>query len=174
MAKESKSNKIFVKVFLFLLIFVINEVFSVFYPTNILRDYFRRGHYSNRGDHQKMCFASQRVLSGAIQMHDMDTIPFGSMKDLTYEELEKTLLNGHYLKEPVKLAKPDCDYKVLLLDGECYVYCVLHGGVEHDINNKIPGPSEEFLNNTPEAISNRNLIYSAFTYIALIAIIAVI
>ena len=79
---------------------------------------------------QKECFSNIRVISGAIEMYNMDNEVM--MKELN-EENANLLIEGNYLRKMPKGSKPLCRYRSsgdLTADG--IVYCEYHGSAGYD------------------------------------------
>ncbi|PKL45674.1 MAG: hypothetical protein CVV41_01350 [Candidatus Riflebacteria bacterium HGW-Riflebacteria-1] len=73
----------------------------------------------------KACMANIRVLTGAVEMYNMDKTPM--MTNLNME----LLIKNHFLKSPIIGAEKDCRYVAsgnLNEDGQ--IYCQLHGNLE--------------------------------------------
>ena len=75
---------------------------------------------------EKACFSNQRVLTGAVEMYNMDHSTMMSTLDIP------TLVKEGYLKAAPSKPEPDCDYfsKGDLATDGC-IFCKKHGSVMH-------------------------------------------
>ena len=71
---------------------------------------------------QKACYSNIRVIQGAVEMYNMDSLTM-------METLDQTLLEeGRYLKDIIEGPEKDCEYiSEGNLADEGYVYCYQHG-----------------------------------------------
>ena len=117
---------------------ILIETIVVFIITYILTCMAQPGFSPPRASaRQKACFSNIRILTGAVEMYNMDH------KELIDEFNEKTLnllYDGKYLKGDIYLPTPRCKYysKGDLKDIENgYIYCEYHGDLEKRIPDKI-------------------------------------
>ena len=100
--------------------------------------FFRKPRASAR---QKACFSNIRVITGAIEMYNMDNnIKISVVNDNMLEEL----VRNKYLKSLPTLPESKCEYRS---EGDVsangYVYCEYHGDIEgkksseyYELNNE--------------------------------------
>ena len=88
---------------------------------------------------QKMCFSNQRVLTGAIEMYEMDhpelidtALPGGD-----FEVLENRLVKEKYLKTHLEGPEEKCSYGFIRYNEKEYdVFCKNHGTTETEYIEK--------------------------------------
>jgi hypothetical protein len=81
----------------------------------------------------KACYANQRVLMGAVEMHGMDNADFSKLEfDLYAGRINiDELVRGKYLKSALVPATNECEYRYLGDPaGDGVPFCVVHGSVE--------------------------------------------
>ena len=87
---------------------------------------------------RKQCFSNQRVISGAVEMYNMDSavmldtaLPGGDFCDV-----EEALIKGKYLKDYIVPPEEGCSYGFTDMGGNGYVFCKKHGNTESKDNEK--------------------------------------
>ena len=79
---------------------------------------------------EKTCFSNIRVITGAIEMFNMD-IPDNSPKRITSKIDFQALINGNYLKKEPDKPTSECEYYIegnITKDGK--VVCKKHGSIK--------------------------------------------
>ena len=73
---------------------------------------------------EKACFSNQRVLTGAVEMYNMDHDTMMTTLDID------TLVKGRYLKSAPKGPEPECEYfSIGDLSKDGVIACKRHGGI---------------------------------------------
>jgi hypothetical protein len=97
--------------------------------TKKINSYLRIRSGYPRVDKEKVCFVDQKVISGAVEMYNMDhSIPMTDFKDEFISTKKGLLVAEGYLKNPVTKAHSKCrylSYGDLTKDG--VLYCSYHG-----------------------------------------------
>lgn len=104
---------LFVCFFVFIL-FAVGIIFTMAYPN------FKVARTKAR---EKACFSNIRVLSGAVEMYNMDNATVMKSLDIN------TLVKQHYIKEVPEKPEPECEYesKGDLSEENGIIYCKFHG-----------------------------------------------
>ncbi len=90
-------------------------------------------HPSTRGSRQKLCYSNIRVLTGAVEMYNMDVKEENLMKSLDIEPL----IDNKYLKEKPVSPEVSCKYISTYNDKDgLYIWCDYHGDLEGLIAGK--------------------------------------
>ena len=84
---------------------------------------------------QKACFSNQRVLSGAIEMYNMDHTDYlpTSLPGGDFEELQNILIKEKYIKSFIEGPEDGCSYGLIVKDPKNFdfdVFCKKHGTIE--------------------------------------------
>jgi hypothetical protein len=87
------------------------------------------------GPPAKVCIANQRILTGAIEMYNMDNQ--NSLKELKKEDYlnnDGLLLRSGYLKKPLEMPSENCQLLFKLNDkNEPELSCKKHGSISKPI-----------------------------------------
>ena len=121
---------------------------------------------------QKACFSNQRIISGAIEMYNMDHEVM--MRDFN-DYNAGLLVSGKYLKSIPVGSKPECRYLSSGdLTGEGVIYCEYHGSIGYNANSKDGvAPSDAYYQD--EFRENlRNKMYSLAPILVILGAISIV
>ena len=90
----------------------------------------------------KECLSNIRVLTGAIEMYNMDnaTMLDTALPGGDYEEVEKLLIKGRYLKSNIGYTDEGCSYGFINILATGSVFCKKHGTVEKSVEGEFDKP----------------------------------
>ena len=105
---------------------IINFLLMVYFAVELVSfPNFRKGH-SSEYSRERSCFNNLRIISGAVEMYNMDHSEM--MDTLNLELLQKE----RYLKSPIRKPESDCDYfrkEGNSADGSVVISCKRHGSL---------------------------------------------
>ena len=81
---------------------------------------------------QNECLKNQRILEGSLEYYNMDnSIQINNVyPGLDYEKCEKTLIDTHYLKDPIQPTYEGCSYGYIEINNHNIIFCKIHGSLE--------------------------------------------
>ena len=116
-----------------IILFIVFVLYCVFNFGGLIPD---KIHYTH--SREKACFSNIRILTGAVEMYNMDCPQ--KMDKLDMNKLVET----KYLKAPITGPEKECEYITEgELTGNGYIYCTNHGDIERHKQKEIEERKEQ-------------------------------
>lgn len=136
-------QKIYIKIVIFFGLLLLNELYYMpIAPSGMLRPYSRR-RFQSKTSLIRICFSEQRVFMGGCDLYDQEHEGgLLTASGMDFATAEKLLIQGNYIKKPIKSPTDECHYTFFKKNEKEYgVNCTLHGSAMHSIDSSMPGPS---------------------------------